>query len=444
MVRSSSGFSSSGVSHASGPLSFAGKCARGPRLKSPRMKRDVFRFVVLLGLASSRLAHSAAGPDCAHFGAAITGRDSNGPSFAWSTLPRVPMADPRAAYRIGIWGDSLTSARNFIDAALQSAGIATSTALPSFIQAGIGVSGLSLPLKAACATSGWHTAFAHKVKGGPPTFSQGFVRMESESPGELIFMDFRFPLPDTRLRQLDILYEKAKPDSSLLLGVSIDGQDEMLIPLSRTPARVLRIVPEQAMATVRIRLVTGQVRIHGFLPTYTAAPSVVLDSFSVPGGVLGAWEHVDERYLADTPDKVQDYDLILIQYGTNEGANANFRPAQYAGYLRANLDQVRRLHPYAKCVLIGPPDRGVAGGVAPGAMKYSNVHHQIALAQRQASADYQCASWDWQDAMGGPGTAMQWALMKPPLMQPDLTHMTARGYATSGRLFSKSFPFPKP
>jgi lysophospholipase L1-like esterase len=405
---------------------------------------QALRFVALLGVASLHLAHAASGSDCTQQTATVPDRAADGPSFDWSALPGVPAPHSPGAYRIGVWGDSLTSARIFVDAALQAAGIQKTAVPPSFIQAGIKVPGISLPLKAACASAGWQTAYAYREKGNTPTFSKGLLSMESSSPGDVIFMDFRFPLATTRVRQLDILYEKARPDGSLLLGVAIDGEAEKLIPLSHSAASVLRIAPQEPMATVRIRLVSGQVRLHGFQPQYEGAPNVVLDSLSVPGALLRGWAYVDERLLPGAPGAAEDYDLILIQYGTNEGASPAFNAAKYADYLRANLARVRKIHPDARCILIGPPDRGVAGGQAANPMKYSNIHRQIAVAQRQVSAEHRCGFWDWQGETGGPGTAVRWAQARPPLMQPDLTHMTAQGYEASGRAFARFYSFPTP
>lgn len=396
------------------------------------------RILALLCLASVRLAHAAAGTACPSLATA----DSAATPFEWSSLPGLPAA-PGGAYRIGVWGDSLTSARMFIDSALKASGIDPTAVRPSFIQAAIKVPGLAMPLKGACASNGWTTSYAYREKGGTPGYSQGMLSM-SAGPGEFIAMDFRYPLPGTRLKGLDILYEKNRPDSSLLLGVAIDGHAEQLISLSRTSASVLRLSPREPMATVRIRVVSGQVRIHGFQPRYQGAFNIVLDSASVPGSQMRSWNYVDERLLpggAGGAGRSDDYDLILLQYGTNEGAAPAFNGANYASELDATLAQVRKLHPRATCILIGPPDRGNANGDP---MKYSNIHMQIATAQRAASARHGCGFWNWQRETGGPGTALRWARATPPFEQPDLTHMTAQGYQASGQLFSRFYPFPIP
>lgn len=381
---------------------------------------------------------------CGRFDQAGHSAVSNQASFSWNGAGDAPPLPIRAAYKIALWGDSLTSARNFIDAVLGAYGIQSAEVAPSFIQAGIGIAGLSLPLKASCASKGWRVAYAYKEKRGAPGFSKGLIRMSSETPGDVFALDFRSPLPSTRVDQLNIVYEKARPDGSLLLAVSVDGGAERFISLSRSTDSVLQIRPDAPMSTLRVRLVSGQITVHGFEPVYHHAPAVVLDALSVPSGLLRSWSNADERFFPDAADGASDYQLILVQYGTNEGASPGFDRANYVDYLRANLGRLRAFYPRGRCILIGPPDRGAAGnGGWSGPLKYAFVHQQIAQAQKQVGLEYRCAFWNWQAAMGGPGAAAQWARMNPPQMQPDLTHLTAKGYDISGRMFAAAFPFNK-
>lgn len=299
------------------------------------------------------------------------------------------------------------------------------------------VPGLRLPLRAGCASKGWQVAYAHKEKRAQAGFSKGLLSLSSENPGDTIVLDFRFSLPSTRVRQLTLLYEKPTPDSSLMLGVSVDKGDENFISLSRTSGSALRIRPDTPMAAIRIRLVSGRITVHGFVPLYQQPPAAIVDTFSVPGGLLRGWSNTSERLFPAPSEGAPGYSLILVQYGTNEGADPGFSDESYLSYLRANLSRLRKFYPRSRCILIGPPDRGVVGSIGPpGALKYSTIHHQIALAQKQVGREHRCEFWDWQAAMGGAGSADRWNKMNPPQMQQDLTHLTTKGYQVSGRMFA--------
>lgn len=358
-------------------------------------------------------------------------------AFQWEVQSESHGLSGSSGFRIAVFGDSLTAARPFIDAVLDANGIRKTAALPSYIQAGIGVPGLALSLNAACAGGAWQIAYAHKENQPRAAYAKGFLRMHAQTPGDTLYLDFRFPQPSSRLKALNVLYEKEKPDDSLLLGIAVDGDEERLVSLRRSAGPLLQIRPDAPMSTLRLRLVSGQLTLHGFEPVYETPPAVVLDMFSVPGGMLRSVASLDPRYLPATGKPA--YDLLLVQYGTNEGAVKAFDRQAYATYLRTHLRRLRQFYPEARCVLIGPPDRGAPDG----SPQHALIHRQIALAQQQIAPEFHCASWDWQAAMGGPGTAARWAASNPPLMQPDLTHLTAKGYDLSGRLFAKAFPFDK-
>jgi lysophospholipase L1-like esterase len=407
-------------------------------------KRWLFIAALGMSMLSVHAESLSSAPQCIRPDLAFSKNNHSGASFTWNTPTRAPDPPPVTPRAIALWGDSLTSAPDFIEAALSASGIATATVLPSFIQAGMTVPGLRLPLKLGCASKGWQVAYAHKEKRDQAGFSKGLLSLSSENPGDTISLDFRFPLPSTRVTQLTLLYEKPKPDGSLMLAVAVDDGDENFISLSKTSGSALQIRPDTPMAAIRIRLVSGKVTVHGFAPSYQAAPAALLDSFSIPGGLLRSWSNTRERLFPAASAMAADYSVILVQYGTNEGANPGFSRDNYVSYLRANLGRLRKFYPRSRCILIGPPDRGVVGSVAPpGALHYSNVHHQIALAQKQVGLEQRCAFWDWQAAMGGPGSAARWARMNPPQMQADLTHLTARGYQVSGRMFAAALPLNK-
>jgi lysophospholipase L1-like esterase len=225
------------------------------------------------------------------------------------------------------------------------------------------------------------------------------------------------------------------------VGLSVDDGPERVLALDGS-ASVLRVLPKAPMATLRLRLVAGQVTLHGLAPAYAAPSPTVVDVFSLPGATGKAW-NPPSAAAGETGGRA-DYGLALLQYGTNEAADAGFQAEDYAKTLRGSLARFRTAYPTTRCVLLGPPDRGSPAGprgrAAADPERFSRVHHEIASVQRRLGAEFGCGFWDWQAAMGGAGAARRWALASPPLMQDDLTHLTARGYEASARSFAAEFP----
>lgn len=397
-----------------------------------RPRRALILAMLMAMLALPAVAAEVPAPNgCARTASPVQHNDRVSASYAADT-PALPASAP---YSIALWGDSLTASRDFIDAALSAHGVAPETVLPSFVAANLKLAGRPAGVRSACATDGWQTLYAYKEKASGPEFSKGLLSMRSQRPGETLVLDFRAPTAATRVRQLTMFYDKPQPDSSLLLAVSADNGAENLISLTSKSGHTLHLQPDQPMATIRIRVVSGSLTLHGFAPQYVDKPRLLLDVFSVPGSVMRGWSKVGQRFTSDMPDAALDYRMIIVQYGTNEGAASDFTRETYLRNLRSYLARLRDFYPRSKCVLIGPPDRGVAsGGANP--LKYSNVHHDIATSQRQAAREFGCEFWDWQAAMGGAGSALRWSKLTPPQMQQDLTHLTAKGYQISGRLFA--------
>lgn len=82
------------------------------------------------------------------------------PGFTWRVGPLSDPAPAKSPFSMAVWGDSLTSAVHFLDGVLQGYGIQRKDVLPAFIQAGLQVRGLALPLKDYCASNGWTTRYA--------------------------------------------------------------------------------------------------------------------------------------------------------------------------------------------------------------------------------------------------------------------------------------------
>jgi len=145
------------------------------------------------------------------------------------------------------------------------------------------------------------------------------------------------------------------------------------------------------------------------------------------------------------------YDAVILEYGTDEAAG-DFDPSQYTEALRQALTKMREVMPKAPCLLIGAPDRGSTDRVIRSQratrsvrsgnfdrtqrLKASLIHKQVNAIQSRIGSQFGCHSWDWQQAMGGPGAAYRWARAKPALMSRDLIHLTADGYRQSAEVLA--------
>lgn len=349
---------------------------------------------------------------------------------SWRPTPNYP-----STLRVGIWGDSHTASGSFADAMAQAWGYPPEGVRAGHIQAAIGVPGVRLGIARTCLSKGWSLNFAYRSGPQQAGFTSTLVQLAAQDSDERMVVDFAGSDGTPAPQRLTIHLHRPDPDATLLLGISINGMPEATPLLLEGDVHALQILPQSEIRTLRLRLIAGQLRITGLEPVYRKPPALIVDVFSTPGAQSKGWSQqrvqpIDARY-----------DLVIFQYGTNEAPSDSYRAEDYAMALRRELKQFRAVHPQSRCVLIGPPDR-VGLTPADKTLDYPARHRSISAVQARVSPEFRCEYWDWQKAMGGPGSVLAWARRKEPWAQADLMHLTSEGYAESARRFVASIQRP--
>ncbi len=347
--------------------------------------------------------------------------------------------------KIGIWGDSHLAANFFAEELIKSIGLSREEVSPSFFAANIGRAGVRLALKKTCLGGGWKYSYAYNSN--PPTeFPIGMLRMQAKNKDSYLWLDFRANQPvKAPLQSLEILLAPNATGEPMTLGISVDDlSEESFIEVGNQER--INIEADYPISTIKVRLLRGSLNLDGLIPHYTKSPKLIVDNLAIPGATFKSWTN-----LVQLASFKPSYDVAILAFGTNEGNNPKFDSANYQLDLQQGLTNFRRMYPSTACVLIGPTDRGILvahhkrtkkGGKPQqpaDLLKYAKVHAQISAIQASEASIAGCSFWDWQDAMGGIGSAYTWAYEKPPLMSKDLTHLTIPGYQKSARQFSSHF-----
>lgn len=384
---------------------------------------------------------------------------------------------------------------------------ADATVESHFVHAGVGHGGVRALVRKTCLSGDWgrEMAYAHADAAAAP--GPGMTSLVAKRPGATLAMDLRDAQGQARHTRLQILHH-GDGANAVRLAISLNGEAETQVTLAaQAGPNALALTTNAPLSTLQIRVVEGAFRFQGLkltepatptptpTPTTTLTPTLHLDLFAYPGATVAGWVRSDLAYLAswftDPP-----YDLALIAFGTNEGNDPRFNEAAYRDTLNQALRNFRQVFPQTQCVLIGPGDRGIrvakpkaAKGskkqaaqkpsgqasasknskavsgkekkatsktsapprppntsAAPVAhlLKYSRIHTLIGQVQAEVAAQNGCLAWSMQDAMGGAGSAYQWARKNPPLMAPDLIHFTPAGYRELADRFMADFGLAKP
>jgi len=365
---------------------------------------------------------------------------------------------PGQPYRMAIWGDSHLAAGFFTDELVKQLNVPGEAVSNVLLPANMGKAGVRLPIRRSCVSSQWKYEPGYLGRDNTTAPGPGLMNMYSDQPGSTLAWDVRSDVKVPGHERVRILYQQT--DAPIGLAISVDGGAEQPVMLDeRAGPAVLELLAEQPISQIRLRLVSGALRFQGLELASRQAHPFEIDVFGYPGATVAGWKSADLDYLRHWFVQ-RPYQLVMLEFGTNEGNVAPFNLDAYRNTLTESVRNMRAIFPTATCMLIAPGDRGVLvprstntrrrkAGQLPkiDLMRFATIHADIGRAQREVAAEAGCIAWSMQDAMGGPGQSYHWAQQTPAWMAKDLIHFTAAGYRQLAREFVKDIgwvPLPAP
>jgi len=344
--------------------------------------------------------------------------------------------------RIAIWGDSHLAAGSFAAELRRILGAQGVRPRISWLPMTMGRAGVILPLRRFC-MDGWKSELAYNSRTPRVATGIGLNALQAEQ-GAYLWLDLRNQAGEAEVESVELFFNAS--DSAASAVISIDGGPDARIPMEADDAfgRVSISATDGPISVLKLRAQSPLI-LHGMKLNYREPPPAVLDAFGIPGATMRAWQQLDPAYFSRYFDAAS-YEMVMMEFGTNEGNARPFDVAGYAQMLDASLQNMRLVFPTARCVLIAPGDRGVLlpksrkkagrrsgsgerdGSLSASLLRFSNIHEKIFQLQQRIGSRHGCSAWSMQSAMGGAGAAYRWMLANPPLMARDLTHFTPAGY----------------
>lgn len=361
-----------------------------------------------------------------------------------SSLPGFALSDaagPRPR-RIAVWGDSHVAAGAFMPTLVKRLQARGGTVATRFLAPSMGRANVRLPaLHAYCIGPAWSTELAYTAHGRLQVGPGLMNRSAQAGPGAYLWLDLRGADRQAVVRQLQVVL-RAPQGATLEVSVN-DGPAQAAVLAGDGRSQALVIGADSPIGVLKLRVSEGALVLHGFILDYVHPPRIAFDVFGVPSATAQGWANLDPDYFKQSLHG-QDYDAVVLEYGTNEAASPDFDAERYEVGLTAALTALRKVFPAASCLLVGPPDRGVRvprGGQRMDLLRYSKAVARIQSAQARIGVRFGCVQWNWQNLMGGEGGSYGWARRAPPLMGPDLTHLTPSGYTITGEALARSLGF---
>ena len=390
-------------------------------------------------------------PTEAEVGDLATPVDLNPPVLDLTAIPEFALKDGAGAprpRRFAFWGDSHIAAGPMMGQLVQAIRARGETVGVRFLPPTMGRANVRLPtLHNYCIGTGWSTALAFKEPGVQETGPALANRVAAAGPESYLWLDFRTADLKPQVARLQIVYRETGAEGEIAISINDQPETTAALNTSEPGSDFIILSAGNSIQTVKLRVTKGQLVLQGFILEYEQPPLVTLDVFGLPSSTGRGWANADPASIASAL-RGESYDGVVLEYGTNDGAEADFDRRAYADGLAKTLTSMRAAFPKASCVLVGPPDRGVlltkGGPLRADFLKYAKIHAQIAAVQEKVGDRFGCVPWDWQGFMGGPGASYGWAHHNPVLMGSDLTHLTMEGYKRSGMALAVSLGWAGP
>jgi lysophospholipase L1-like esterase len=178
----------------------------------------------------------------------------------------------------------------------------------------------------------------------------------------------------------------------------------------------------------------GDVRVFG-VALERDVPGVVYDALGANGARIRLWDAMSEQHWADQLALRQPA-LVVLQYGTNESEDDDWKEGTYEAALDRTLTKIQRAAPDTSFLVVAPLDRAVKGEggklvTKPVILKLVDIQRRLALA-------HSMGFWNTFEAMGGEGSMGRWFQAKPQLGGADYTHPTPLGAEAIADLLYKA------
>jgi lysophospholipase L1-like esterase len=286
-------------------------------------------------------------------------------------------------------------------------------------------------------TGGTWTSDFHNRKGGRDDgqFGPGGVSVEALAPTSFGWVQTTRTNPHGRqVSRFEVFFLRQPGGGAVDLHV--DGASPIRVQTAgdRGPGAAVVSVPDGPHRLAVSPAGDGPVRLFGAV-LEREGPGVVVDAMGVNGRTARSWLAWDQDLQAAFLER-RPVHLAVLAYGTNEANDLGLDEDEYRADLARVLERMRAVLPDAACVLIGPSDR--VKKVSGTTFAIWDRTAWVARVQREVGPRYGCATWDLQEATGGPGSMARWRGATPQLGADDGIHFTAAGYRELANRFLAS------
>ncbi len=195
--------------------------------------------------------------------------------------------------------------------------------------------------------------------------------------------------------------------------------------------RMQQLVINNADATTIMFEFPASDKLNLYGISFEDTTGVFVDNFGLRGnsglGLLKINDNMHRQF-----DSLQNYNLIILQYGLNVISPTTKDVSWYADAMVKVIEGMKKDYPNASFLLISVSDRSCKKN---GVYQTMQTIPMMVEAQREIAKKSKIAFWDLYNAMGGENSMVSFVDNTPSLANKDYTHINSRGGKKIANIF---------
>ncbi len=218
---------------------------------------------------------------------------------------------------------------------------------------------------------------------------------------------------------------------TLFYGSSSNGNASVNVALSKDSSAHYDLPTDRLLNTIKLSSTTKTLKatfekadsIPFYGVNFDDGEGVHVDNFSIRGN-SGLPLSLFSVNLMNALDQVLNYDLIVLEYGTNVLGYSTTDYSWYESKMSVVVNHLKQCFPNANFLIISAADRAVKTDME---MQTDKAVEPLVSKQRLYAKNTYSGFIDLYTLMGGHGSMVKWVQENPSLANKDYTHFNQRG-----------------
>ncbi|MDR0558905.1 MAG: hypothetical protein LBG92_01935 [Prevotellaceae bacterium] len=230
------------------------------------------------------------------------------------------------------------------------------------------------------------------------------------------------------------------PSGNATVSYRINNSKEPVsVNLDCSPTVTSYDIAADSIGNIRLDFASGN-NIHIYGVSMQSETGVAVDNFSLRGAPGTTLKYLPENIVKQTDSVLNNYNLIILQYGLNVMSANNKNYSTYKKGMKETVEHLKKCFPKSSILLLSVGDRSMRKS---GEYVTMPCVEAMVETQREICAETGIVFWNLFEAMGGVGSMVELVASIPPKANKDYTHLNFEGGKYLGEKLFNTIIFEK-